>query len=383
MTAAALRVALVAGELSGDILGGRVMAALRSAFPDHQLSFEGVGGEQMRAQGLHSLYPMERLAVMGLVEPLARLPELLRMRADLARRFCENPPDLFLGIDAPDFNLALARKLKAAGVGTAHLVSPTVWAWRPGRVNTVARSVDRILCLFPFEPPLYAGTGVEAHFVGHPMISELSGVPDRAAARRALGVDPDAPVIALLPGSRQGEVSLIAEPLLSAAALLRERDPRRVFLLPAANAERYSQCAAIIAEHRSAAAITLLEGQSRLAMLAADVVMLSSGTATLEAMLLQRPMVIAYRAAQLNWSIMSRLVVTPWVGLPNVLAGREVVPELLQDRLSAPALALEAEALLYDPSEQLSEFARQTQALSIDFDSAVAGALAPLIRHAS
>ena len=383
MAAAALRVALVAGELSGDILGGRVMAALRNAFPDHQLSFEGVGGEQMRAQGLHSLYSMERLAVMGLVEPLARLPELLRMRADLVRRFVADPPDLFLGIDAPDFNLALARKLKAAGVRTAHLVSPTVWAWRPGRVHTVARSVDRILCLFPFEPSLYAGTGVDAHFVGHPMISELAEAPDRAAARRALGVDPEAPVIALLPGSRQGEVSLIAEPLLAAAALLRERDPRRVFLLPAANAARYSQCAAIIAEHRSAAAITLLEGQSRLAMLASDLVLLSSGTATLEAMLLQRPMVIAYRAAQLNWSIMSRLVVTPWVGLPNVLAGREVVPELLQDRLSAPALALEAEALLFDPSEQLSEFARQTQALSVDFDSAVADALAPLIRYAS
>ena len=260
---------------------------------------------------MHSLYPLERLAVMGLVEPLARLPELLRMRRDLITRFSNEQPHFFLGIDAPDFNLTLERRLRERGVRTAHLVSPTVWAWRPGRVNTVSRAVERVLCLFPFEPPLYAGAGVAADFVGHPMVSELANAPDRAAARRALGLDPEASVIALLPGSRASEVSQLGAPMLAAARLLASRDSRRQLIMPAASAERYEQCATLLQAHGAGEAVRLIDGQSRTAMIAADVVLLASGTASLEAMLLQRPMVIAYRLAPATWAITSRMAVTP------------------------------------------------------------------------
>jgi lipid-A-disaccharide synthase len=378
MTEAALRVAMVAGEPSGDILGARVIGALRAALGGRELRVEGVGGPAMEAQGCKSHYSLERLSVMGLVEPLARLPELLRMRGDLVARYAADPPDFFLGIDAPDFNLNLERRLRKRGVRTAHLVSPTVWAWRPGRVHTVARSVERVLCLFPFEPPLYADSGVVADFVGHPMVAELQGLPDREAARRELGLDPAVPVIALLPGSRQSEVAQIGDTLLAAAQLLRSRDPRRVLLLPTASHARYEQCAALLRDHPGGSAVQLVQGQSRTAMIAADVVLLASGTASLEAMLLERPMVIAYRLAALTWSLTSRLAVTPWVGLPNILAGREVVPELLQDDLTPSALAIAAEEQLAAPQRQLTAFRELRSALDIDFDAAVATALGNL-----
>lgn len=378
MERTALRIALVAGEASGDILGGRVIAALRAAFPERELHLEGIGGAAMQAQGLESLYAMERLAVMGL-EPLARLPELLRMRRELARRFSDDPPDLFLGIDAPDFNLGLARRLRRRGVRTAHLVSPTVWAWRPGRVRTVARSVDSVLCLFPFEPPLYDGSGVAAHFVGHPLVSELAAQPSREAARASLGLDARAPVIALLPGSRGGEVAHLAKPMLAAAAMLQARDSRRQVVLPAANAERLEQCRSLLAVQsdgdHTPKNVRLVQGQSREAMIAADVVILASGTASLEAMLLRRPMVIGYRVAALNWKVMSRLVVTPYVGLPNIFAGAPVVRELLQDALSPAALALAAEELLHAPQRQLEALAPHCQSMDVEFDGAVVAAL--------
>lgn len=382
MSRAALRVAMVAGEASGDLLGSRVIAALRRACPDRDLQLEGIGGPAMAAEGFSSLYPMERLAVMGLVEPLKRLPELLRMRGQLRQRFTAAPPDFFLGIDAPDFNLPLSRKLKASGVPTAQLVSPTVWAWRAGRVHSVARSVDRLLCLFPFEPELYQEVAVEALFVGHPLVRELATVPDRAQARTALGIEGEGPLIALLPGSRATEVSQLAPTLLRAAGLLHGRDARRRFLLPAAGEERFVQCEKLIREHASGLPVTLLQGQSREAMLAADVVLLASGTAAFEAMLLERPMVISYRVAPLSWSILSRMAVTRFVGLPNVFAGEAVVPELLQEDLTPTALALEAETLLREGAAQVAALAPFRAALERDFDRAVADALLPLCADA-
>jgi lipid-A-disaccharide synthase len=378
--AAALRLAMVAGEPSGDLLGGRVIAALRERLPEDMLRLEGVGGDAMQAQGLVSCYPLERLSVMGLVEPLARLPELLRLRRRLRERFLAEPPQLFLGIDAPDFNLGLARGLRRRGLRTAQLVSPSVWAWRAGRVHGVARSVDAVLCLFPFEPALYAGLPVTASHVGHPLAQELAAAPARAEVRCQLGIEAGRTVVALLPGSRESEVRQLGADLLRAGQLLRARDPRRLLLLPAANAERHAQCAALLAETGLGEGVRLLRGQSREAMIAADTVLLASGTASLEALLLDRPMVIAYRVAPMTWSIASRLARSRHVGLPNILAGgRDVVPELLQDQLTAPALALAAEELLYDSRAQRAALAPLRAAMQVDFAAALRAALAPLL----
>lgn len=376
---AARRIALVAGEPSGDVLGSRVLRALKRALPGCELHAEGIGGEAMIAEGFQTLYPLERLSVMGLVEPLGRLPELLRIRRALYRRWRANPPALLLGIDAPDFNLRLARRLRDAGVRTAQLVSPTVWAWRPRRVHQVARAVDRLLCLFPFEPALYRALDVDARFVGHPVVQELARMPDRAQARRDLGLPAKAPVIALLPGSRAAEVAQLAPSLMAAGELLRERDPRRELLMPAASKERAVQLRSLLKHGRSArrggGAIRVVDGDSRRAMIAADLVLLASGTASLEAMLLRRPMVIAYRVSPLSWALISRLAVTPYAGMPNILAGRRVVPELLQGNLNPAALAREAENLLAEGAAQVAALEPCRAALGTDFDTAVGQAL--------
>ena len=372
---AARRIALVAGEPSGDVLGSRVLRALKRALPGCELHAEGIGGEAMIAEGFQTLYPLERLSVMGLVEPLGRLPELLRIRRALYRRWRADPPALLLGIDAPDFNLRLARRLRDAGVRTAQLVSPTVWAWRPRRVHQVARAVDRLLCLFPFEPALYRALDVDARFVGHPVVQELARMPDRAQARRALGLPAQAPVIALLPGSRAAEVAQLAPSLMAAGELLRERDPRRELLMPAASKERAVQLRSLLKHGRGAGAIRVVDGDSRRAMIAADLVLLASGTASLEAMLLRRPMVIAYRVSPLSWALISRLAVTPYAGMPNILAGRRVVPELLQGNLNPAALAREAENLLAEGAAQVAALEPCRAALGTDFDTAVGQAL--------
>ena len=369
------RIALVAGEPSGDVLGSRVLRALKRALPGCALHAEGIGGEAMIAEGFHTLYSLERLSVMGLVEPLGRLPELLRIRRALYRRWRANPPALLLGIDAPDFNLRLARRLRDAGVRTAHLVSPTVWAWRPRRVHQVARAVDRLLCLFPFEPALYRALDVDARFVGHPVVQELARMPDRAQARRDLGLPAKAPVIALLPGSRAAEVAQLAPSLMAAGELLRERDPRRQLLMPAASKERAVQLRSLLKHGRGGGAIRVVDGDSRRAMIAADLVLLASGTASLEAMLLRRPMVIAYRVSPLSWALISRLAVTPYAGMPNILAGRRVVPELLQGNLNPAALAREAENLLAEGAAQVAALEPCRAALGTDFDTAVGQAL--------
>lgn len=364
-----LRIALVAGECSGDLLGARVMAALRNRLGPAEIQFEGIGGEAMGAEGLESAYPMERLAVMGLVEPLGRLPELLQLRRRLAQRWCDDPPDLFLGIDAPDFNLGLARRLKRRGVTTAQLVSPTVWAWRPGRVHSVARAVDHILCLFPFEPVLYRDVPVQAHYVGHPLTREFADVPEREVVREALGVAPQRKVIALLPGSRGSEVSQLGALFVQAGLMLKARDPERELIMPAAGPDRLAQCRELLQVAGAADQVRLLNGQSRDAMIAADVLCLASGTATLEAMLLRRPMAVGYRVAPLSWTLLSRMAVTPHVALPNIVAGKAVVPELLQDDLTAPGLALALEELLHTGEQQVQALETARQALERDFDA--------------
>lgn len=373
-------VALVAGETSGDLLGARLIRALQGAFPQTTFRFEGIGGPEMISAGMTSLFPLERLAVMGLIEPLGRLPELLGIRRSLVHRWKQHPPRMFIGIDAPDFNLGLARRLREVDLATAQLVSPTVWAWRPRRVHKVAAAVDDLLCLFPFEPAHYAETSLRCHFVGHPVTRTLESAPTKLDVRRQLEIDENDQVVALLPGSRSAEVAQLLAPMVAAGLLLKERSPRRVLLLPAANEERYQQCIDLLGVCDPTQQVRLLRGQSRDVMIAADVVLLASGTATLEAMMLQRPMAIVYRVAALSWSLMRKLVVTPFVGLPNVFANRAVVPELLQDEFTPAALALEAETLLREGADQLAQLAPHREALNIDFESAVANALAGPLR---
>jgi lipid-A-disaccharide synthase len=338
-----LRLGVVAGEASGDELGARVLAALRARCDE--LVVEGIGGPLMAAQGLRSWYPMERLSVMGLIEPLKRLPELLRIRRHLSRHFCARPPDVFLGIDAPDFNLSLERQLRRAGVRTAHLVSPSLWAWRRGRMRTIRQSVDTMLCLFPFETEIYRQHGVPVRFVGHPIADDIALRTDRAAARAGLGLAPAGKVIALLPGSRGGEVAAMASVFLQVAQRLWQGDPLLSFVLPAANPLRKQELQRHLLAHPELP-VTVLSGHAREAMAAADVVLAAAGTATLEAALLKRPMVVVYRTGALSWWLLSKLVRTDFVALPNLIAGKALVPELLQGAASIDALVAELAVLL-------------------------------------
>lgn len=308
------------------------MAALRARYP--QLRFTGIGGPEMLAQGFETLAPMERLAVMGLVEVLRHLPELLALRRRLYRQFIADPPLAFVGIDAPDFNLGLERRLRAAGIPTVHYVSPSVWAWRPGRVRKIARAVDLMLTLFPFEAAFYQQHGVPVHAVGHPLADAIPLRSDPAAARRALGLPTmtdDAPLVALLPGSRLGEISRLGPLLLETALWLQARRPELRFVLPAATPRLYEVLERLRAERAPGLPLALVQGQSRTVMTAAAVVLLASGTATLEAMLLKRPMVVAYRVAPATAWLARRLVTVSHFALPNLLAGRELVPEFIQE----------------------------------------------------
>ncbi len=376
MTAAGLRIGVLAGEASGDILGSRVVQALRQRCPD--LVVEGIGGPLLTEQGLYSLFPMERLSVMGFVEPLKRLPELLRTRGAVFEHFRSHPPDLFLGIDSPDFNLALERKLRAWGIPTAHLVSPTVWAWRQGRIHKIARSVDLMLCLFPFEQAIYHQHGIDARFVGHPLADEVPLQPDQSAARQSLGIAPDARVLGLLPGSRGGEVSMLAPLFLETAKTLGSRLPGLRVVIPAANADRLTQLRDLIAG-AGLADVELVDGRSREVMLAADAVLMASGTAALEALLLKRPMVVAYRMAPMSWALVRRLVKTPFAALPNILAGERVVPEFIQEDATVDNLVGAVTALLDGGAEdQVQRFGEIHQSLRLGFAERSADALLAL-----
>jgi len=378
-----LRIGVVAGEPSGDILGARLLAALQSQFDE--VVVEGIGGPLMQAQGLQSLFPMERLSVMGFIEPLQRLPELLRIRRKVLRHFRDNPPDLFLGIDSPDFNLAIERKLRRCGVLSAHLVSPSVWAWRQGRVRKIKRAVDLMLCLFPFEIDIYQRHAIPVRFVGHPLADEIDPQLSRQAARDALGVAAASKLVALLPGSRESEVRYLAPRFLQCARSLYQADPDIRFLLPAANAARRAEIDRQLQMYPELP-LTVLSGQAREALAAADVVLLASGTATLEAALSQCPMVVTYRMSGLSWWLVSRLVRTPFAALPNILGGRALVPELIQGDATAAAMAAALQSLLSDPEtaqRQLQGFSVIHQALRRDFATSAASALVALVAAAN
>lgn len=325
------RIAIVAGEMSGDILGGGLIRELRQLYPD--CVFEGIGGANMIAEGFISLFPLERLAVMGLVEPLKRLPELLSIRKQLKKRYTETPPDIFIGIDAPDFNFNLETHLKCAGVLTAHYVSPSVWAWRSGRVKTVAKAADLLLALFPFEGKYYQDYDLRVAFVGHPLADKIDVLPQQEKAREQLKLSPDRRYVALLPGSRKSEVEKLCRTFLEAAERCAKNIDNLTFLLPAANEGRLAE----IREHLSSFPeldVKLVLRQSHEVMAAAETVLMASGTTTLEAMLLKRPMVIAYRMAPFSYWLLSRLVTSKYIGLPNILAGKPLVPEFIQDQAS-------------------------------------------------
>ncbi len=376
------RIAMIAGEASGDILGGGLVRSLKARFPD--ASFEGIGGPTMLEQGFESHVPMERLSVMGLVEVLGRLFELLGVRKRLAERWIADPPDVFVGIDAPDFNLGLERKLKEVGIPTVHYCSPSVWAWRQGRVEKIHRSVDLMLTLFPFEARFYEEHNVPVRFVGHPLADTIPMDSWQEKARAELGLDAGARIVALLPGSRGAEIKYLGRTFFDTARWCLQHEPGLQFLLPAANETRRAQLETIMAEVAPDLPIRILDGQSRLAMAASDVVLLASGTATLEAMLLKRPMVIAYRVNFITFLLAKLLVKSAFISLPNNLAGRELAPEILQHDATPEKLGAAVMERLQNRGlvEQLSEDYRNIHdRLRRNASESAADAVAELLRE--
>jgi lipid-A-disaccharide synthase len=347
----ALRIALVAGEASGDILGSGLMRAIKARHPDAQ--FIGVGGPLMEAEGMRSYFPMERLSVMGLVEVLGRLKELLARRKLLIQTLIDEKPDVFIGIDAPDFTLNIELKLRQTGIKTVHYVSPSVWAWRQKRVLKIREGCDLMLTLLPFEARFYEEKGVPVRFVGHPLADTIPLEADRDAARAELGLG-GGPVVALMPGSRGGEVGRLGALFFDAAERLLAQRPNIRFVLPCASPQRRVQIEQLL-QGRDLP-LTLLDGRSHVALAACDAVLIASGTATLEALLYKRPMVVAYRLAPLTYWILKRMVKSPYVSLPNLLAQRLLVPELLQDAATADALADTVLPLLDNGAEQTAGF---------------------------
>jgi lipid-A-disaccharide synthase len=362
------RIAFAAGEASGDLLAGLVLPALQARLP--QARCAGIAGDRMIAAGCEPWFHVRELSVRGYAEVLRHLPRLLRLRGRFIDRVQRWPAELFVGVDAPDFNLGVAARLRAAGMRTLQYVSPAIWAWRPQRMARIRAAVDHMLCVFPFEPALFAGSGVRATYVGHPLASAIPRVPDAAAARLRLGLALDRPTVALLPGSRRAEVESLGPPFLAAADRLARADGALQFVLPAADAS----LAALLATMGEAARVDrtrlrLIEGRSHDCLEAADVVIVAGGTATLEAMLFKRPMVIAYRVPRLTEWITRRQAVIPYFGLPNVLEGRYTVPELLQDAVEPGRIASAVLRYLDDPAEagRLRErFERQHEALQRD-----------------
>lgn len=339
-----LTIALVAGETSGDILGAGLIRALREQVPDAR--FVGVAGPLMQEQGCETWYEMEELAVMGIVEVLGRLRRLLHIRADLTKRFSELQPDVFVGIDAPDFNITLEGNLKKRGIKTIHYVSPSVWAWRQKRVFKIGRATDLVLAFLPFEKAFYDKFNVPCRFIGHTMADAMPLDPDKNAARDALGIAHDARCLALLPGSRGAEVEMLSADFLKTAQILRQRWPELEVVVPLVNAKRREQFERIKAEVAPELTVHMLNGRAREAMIASDAALLASGTAALECMLAKCPMVVGYRMKPFTFWLAKRLVKTEYVSLPNLLAGRELVKELLQEECQPEKLALALAPLL-------------------------------------
>jgi lipid-A-disaccharide synthase len=370
--------AMVAGEASGDTLGADLIRALKRLFPNAR--FEGVGGPKMLAEGFVSHYQMDRLSVMGLIEPLKRLPELLRMRREIIQRYSNNPPSAFIGIDSPDFNLAIEKALHCSGVKAVHYVSPSVWAWRQGRIKNIKRAVDLMLCLLPFEEAFYHQHRVPVAFVGHPLAGQIPQRPNTAEARNSLGLDPQKPLLTIMPGSRSGEIEMMAELFLDVADKLLKAHPQLQFVIPAANSDRHRQLVDILA-NRPELPIKLIEHQSLLAMEAADAVLLTSGTTALEAMLLKKPMVVSYRMGNFTYKLIKFLVKTPYVSIPNLLADEMLVPELIQEQANVENLtdavlgALEANAR----EQYQSRFDQLHEQINRDSGNCAAIAIADLI----
>ncbi|VTU35182.1 Lipid-A-disaccharide synthase [Variovorax sp. PBS-H4] len=342
------RFALVAGEASGDLLAGLLLDGLKTRWPD--MGSVGIGGPQMVKRGFETWWPQEKLAVRGYVEVLRHYAEISGIRRQLRARLLREGAEVFIGVDAPDFNLDLEASLRERGMKTAHFVCPSIWAWRPERVEKLRSAADHVLCIFPFEPALLAEHGIDASYVGHPIADVIPMVPDRAAARSALGLDADAPVVALLPGSRRSELRYLADRFLAAAALMQQARPELRFILPALPS-LHGEVEHLLAASAMKGRVLLLDGRSHAALAACDVTLIASGTATLEAALFKRPMVIAYNMNPMSWALMRRKQLQPWVGLPNILCSDFVVPELIQEAATPQALADATLAWLASPDK--------------------------------
>ncbi|HRP23531.1 MAG TPA: lipid-A-disaccharide synthase [Thauera sp.] len=377
-----VRIAMVAGEASGDLLASHLIRALRQHLPDAE--FFGIGGPKMQAEGFQVRWPCELLAVHGYVDALKRYRELSAIRRELLGQIRRERPAAFIGVDAPDFNLWLEGKVKEAGMPSIHFVSPSIWAWRGGRIKRIARSVSRMLCLFPFEPELYERAGVPVSYVGHPLADVFPLHPDRGEARERLELGADWPIVALLPGSRQSEVRNLADTYIATARCLLERDPQLRFIVPLATREtRQLFEEALYRNEANELPIRMLFGHAVDAMTAADVVLVASGTASLEAALLKRPMVITYRIGKWQYRLMKHMAYLPWVGLPNILCNEGIVPELLQDDANPERLADAIEDWLQDGERRAALEARFTELhLTLRQDTAhkAAEAILPYLR---
>ena len=377
-----LRFALIAGEASGDQLGAGLIAEIKSRYPDAE--FAGIGGDLMRRVGIKAWHDSQELSVMGLVEVLKHLPRLLRLRHSIFERILDWQPDVFIGIDAPDFNLGLEKKLKRNGIKTVHYVSPSIWAWRESRAKKIADSADRVLCLFPMEPPIYARYKVKADFVGHPIADRFEIHPDKNAARQSLNLPLDKKILAVLPGSRLSEIQRLLPVFIDAIALLQKENSELGFVIPAVNKHCRNGIEAVL-KNKSVANLQIIDGQSHEVMIAADVILLASGTAALEALLAKRPMVVAYRISALTYFIVKvfGLMKIDYYSLPNVLANEAIVPELMQDNCTARKIVDAIMPMLDNPGNYqplMKKFSQIHQELKRDASVLAADAVLELVQ---